>query len=118
MIFREETVDTAEIEWISPLSRNDIRLELATLLEPNHKMIVTPQTWFCFVRKTLNQNEAKWTLPLFENVKGKSSPKWIRPKILKKVDTLFLVLETLLTRCQVRLRHQVPRIKYPCSLSI
>ena len=80
----------------SPLLPNDVRSELATLLEPNHKTKDKPQTLFCFVRKTPNQNEAKWTHPLFETVQGKSSPKWICPKILKKVDTLFLVWETLL----------------------
>mgnify|MGYP004553499563 CR=1 FL=1 len=89
-------MDTAEIEWRSPLLPNDIRFKSATLLEPNHKTKDKPQTLFCFVHQTPNQNEAKWTVSLFENVKGKSSPKWIGPKILKKVDTLYLVWETLL----------------------
>ena len=79
----------------SPLLPNDVRSELATLLEPNHKTKDKPQTLFCFVHQTPNQNEAKWTVSLFENVQGKSSPKWIRPKILKKVDTLYLVWETV-----------------------
>ena len=88
-------MDTAEIEWRNPLLPNHIRLELATLLEPNHKTKHKPQTWFCFVPQSPNQNEAKWTITLIENVEGKSSPKWILPKIMKKVDTLYLVWETL-----------------------
>ena len=89
-------MDTAEIEWRNPLLPNDIQLKLATRLEPNHKTKVMTQTLFCFVPQSPNQNEVKWTITLIENVEGKSSPKWRAPKILKKVDTLYLVLETLM----------------------
>ena len=88
--------DDLFLESTSPLLPNDIRLELASLLKSNNKTAVKHQTLFCFIQKTPYQNEAKWTVSLFENVQGVSSPKWISPKILKKVDTLFLVWETLL----------------------
>ena len=87
--FRIIHLDDLFLEWTSPLLPNDIRLELASLLKSNNKTAVKHQTLFCFIQKTPYQNEAKWTVSLFENVQGKSSPKWICPKILKKVDTLF-----------------------------
>ena len=68
-------VDTAEIEWTSPLSTNDIGLELATDLEANHKTKDRPQTPLSFVLKISYQNEAKWTLDDYRIVQGKSSPK-------------------------------------------
>mgnify|MGYP004691092545 CR=1 FL=1 len=68
-------MDTSEIEWTNPLLTNDIRLKLACGFEANHKMKDKPQTLLSFVRKIPNHNEAKWTLPVFGIVQGKSSPK-------------------------------------------
>ena len=104
-------MDTAEIEWRNPLLPNDIQLKSATHFGANHKTKVMTQTLFCFVPQSPNQNEAKWTVSLFENVQGKSSPKWICPKILKKVDTLFLVWETLVKAFHWTVKI-IPKIKY------
>ena len=68
-------LDNLGIEWTSPLLENHIRLELATHFGANHKTADKLQTLFCSIGQTPNQNEAKWTLSLFENVKGKSSPR-------------------------------------------
>ena len=68
-------MDTAEIEWTSRPLTNEIRLKLASGFETNHKTKDSPQTLLSFVRKIPNHNEAKWTLPVFEIVQGKSSPK-------------------------------------------
>ena len=68
--FRRNRLDNLFLEWTSPQLQNDIRLELATLLEPNHKMKDKPQTLFCFVRQTPNQNEADWTHRLFKMLKS------------------------------------------------
>ena len=54
------------------------------LTEPNHKTKDKPQTPFCDVRHTPNQNKEKWTVPLFENVESKSSLKLTRPKNTEK----------------------------------
>ena len=99
----------SKIEWTSPLLPNDILLKSATRLETNHKMKDKPQTWICFLGEKPNQNKGKWTLPLFENVKGKSSPKWTNPKILKNWTLLFLIWETLVGGMQQR------RCRSPCT---
>ena len=68
---------------------NDIQLKSATRLETNHKTKDKPQTWFCFVGQTPNHNKEKWTVSLFENVKGKSSPKWTNPKNTEKTGHFY-----------------------------
>ena len=50
-------MDTAEIEWTSPLLTNDIRLKLPTDLEANHKRKDEPQTLLSFVPQIPNQIE-------------------------------------------------------------
>ena len=60
---------------------------MATGCEPNHKTEDKPQTRFCDVRQTPNQKKEKRTVPLFENVQSKSSPKRMSPKNNGKVDT-------------------------------
>ena len=74
---------------------NDIWQKLATGWEPNHKTEDRPQTRFCNVRRTPNRNEEKWTLPLFENLEIKSSPKRMSPKNTEKSGHFYFYLGDL-----------------------
>ena len=71
---------------------NDIGPKLATGCEPNHKTEDRPQTRFCDVRQPPNQNKEKRTVPLFENVESKSSPKWSSPKNTEKSRHFYFYL--------------------------
>ena len=63
---------------------NDIPKKWATHFEANHKTKDKPQTWFCFLFQSPNQNEAKWTVSLFETVQSISSQKMELPKNIEK----------------------------------
>ena len=71
---------------------NDIAPKPATGCEPNHKTKDRPQTPFCDVRQTPNQNKEKRTVPLFENVESKSSPKRKSPKNTEKSRHFYFYL--------------------------
>ena len=74
---------------------NDIAPKLATGCEPNHKTEDKPQTRVCDDRQTPNQNEENRTLPLFEIVESKSSPKWTSPKNIGKSGHFYFYLGDL-----------------------
>ena len=71
---------------------NDIAPKLATGCEPNHKTEDRPQTPFCDVRQTPNQHKEKMSVPLFENVQSKSSPKRMSPKNTEKSRHFYFYL--------------------------